>query len=68
MSGLEKIISFILQVRPSDEKDLGNLQSELSKTQIVDFLEKNRALLEPALGALDPQTNTLGLIHLMYVT
>jgi len=60
---LEKIISFIHE--NSNEKDVGNLQSELSKSSIVDFLEKNRQGLEPALGALSPQENTLGLIHLL---
>jgi len=64
MSQLEKIISFILNVRP-DDKELGNLQSELSKSQIVEFLEKNRSSLEPTLQTLDPRENTLGFIHIM---
>jgi COP9 signalosome complex subunit 3 len=64
MSQLEKIISFIIQTKP-DEKELGHLQSELSKTQIVDFLEKNRQSLEGVLGALDTHEHTLGLIHLL---
>lgn len=67
MSQLEKIISFILNVKPGDEKELGTLQSELSKNQIVDFLEKNRGNLEPALETLDAQEHTLGLIHLLHV-
>jgi hypothetical protein len=66
MSQLERIISFILNVKQNDDKELGNLQSELSKNQIVDYLEKNRQALEPALGTLDPREHTLGLIHLMY--
>jgi COP9 signalosome complex subunit 3 len=61
---LEKIISFILNVRP-DDKELGNLQSELSKSQIVEFLEKNRSILESTLQTLDPRENTLGFIHIM---
>lgn len=65
MSQLERIISFILNVKQNDDKELGNLQSELSKNQIVDYLEKNRQALEPALGTLDPREHTLGLIHLM---
>jgi len=65
MSGqLEKIISFILNVKP-DDKELGNLQSELSKSSIVEFLEKNRPLLEQALQTLNPHENTLGIIHFM---
>jgi len=61
---LEKIISFILNVRP-DDKELSNLQSELSKSQIVEFLEKNRGILEGTLQTLDPRENTLGFIHIM---
>jgi len=61
---LEKIISFIFNVKP-DDKELGNLQSELSKSSIVEFLEKNRSLLEQALQTLNPHENTLGIIHFM---
>lgn len=67
MSQLEKIISFILNVRP-DDKELSNLQGELSKSQVVEFLEKNRSSLEPCLATLDPRENTLGFIHIMYQT
>jgi COP9 signalosome complex subunit 3 len=58
---VEKIITLIL----SDGEKLDHLQNELSKCQESLAKSKDKHQFEPSLDALNPEFNTLGLIHVL---
>lgn len=62
---VDKIIGFIKDF-PEDDKSLDTLQTELSAKDKVELLAKSADKLAGALGQLNSQKHTLGLIHLIF--
>jgi len=61
---LEKLVNMIMGAET--EKDLDDLNNQLSNTGVAEALTRNRLQLEGLLAAFDPQRNTLGLLHLLH--